>query len=227
MQTVKDVIFCAIYGDYDNVKNPVPQNHEVDFLLFTDNQSLLERTDLLWKVIYRPLNVGNPRMNAKMIKLMPHLFLEAYNRSIWVDGQVEIKSPSFAKTCFDYLPENGNGFTVIPHWMDRDCVYLEYEASMAQEKYRITNATQQIEYYRTQGCPSHAGLYGCTTVIRYHHWKKVKELDLAWWNENLIWSHMDQLSLPYVVWKMNFKPDLIPYPVWINMINLYHHNRND
>jgi len=219
----KNVIYSAIYGDYDDLCEPIEQSIPIDFILYTDNKKLLEK-ETKWKVVYLPLDLGHPRMNAKWPKLQPHhgLFLnDRYEKSIWVDGDMEITSSEFAKTCLDYLTPTG--FTVIEHWLGRDDIYQELEASMVMEKYKDTKGREQVEAYQKMGIPEHSGLYACTTLIREHNKLGVQSVDDAWWLENMQWTYMDQLSFPYVCWVLGFKPDVMPYHVWRPMFNLYHH----
>ena len=37
-----------------------------------------------------------------------------------------------------------------------------------------------------------------------------------WLRENRRWSYQDQLSLPYLLWKLDIEPAVIPYPLWGN-----------
>jgi hypothetical protein len=52
----------------------------------------------------------------------------------------------------------------------------------------------------------------------------MRRLNEAWLAECLRWTYQDQLSLPYLLWRHNVRPALIPYNLWDNhLIGLQPH----
>jgi len=114
------VVYTAIYGDYDKLKQPRAQDVPCDFICFTDNETLLGRAGL-WRIIVAPRPEPHPRMQAKYYKIMSHLVFPGgqlapcydwpgervnYDDVIWVDGSIDIRSPRFVREISAYVGEN-------------------------------------------------------------------------------------------------------------------------
>jgi hypothetical protein len=68
----------------------------------------------------------------------------------------------------------------------------------------------QAAAYLEQGCPKSSGLW-ITCMLAYHIKKEsVKEFMDAWYHEILSKTTQDQISFPYLVWKL--KPNLYTLP---------------
>ena len=67
----------------------------------------------------------------------------------------------------------------------------------------------QMECYRREGFPERHGLVECRVMV-FKHTQRVIEFGNAWWAEQTRWSSWDQLSLPYLLWKMKMGFTLIP-----------------
>ena len=62
-----------------------------------------------------------------------------------------------------------------------------------------------FERYNGEHFPTHYGLYENNVIIYHPHDPNVQAICEAWWNEIENFSHRDQLSLTYVLWKNNLK----------------------
>ena len=102
--------------------------------------------------------------------------------------------------------------------------------SMVLDKYQDVPIKEQVDYYFSQGFPEHYGLWACGVMLRD---KKFSDFGSKWMLENMAWTFQDQLSLPYLSWKENFKIDTIPLNQYACfnggevLFKLHGHNRND
>lgn len=188
--------YTAIAGGYDNLL-PCPEVDGVDFIAFVRDMEIADPVG--WDV--RPLHpsgVGHPRMDAKLMKVLgPQMaVLSDYEATVWIDGSHFIKKPEFvaeAVACLD--AEHPIAMHTHP-W--RDCIYDEAAVSIPQLKYAGLPLQAQVDAYRADGFPEHAGLWAAGTIAR----RPSPVLNLAmreWWDEMVAWTYQDQLSLPVVL----------------------------
>jgi O-antigen biosynthesis protein len=208
---VTAVVYTAISGDYDSLKQPAAQNADCEFVCFTDSDWPARIG--AWRVQrFAPDPALHPRMRAKRPKILSHEYFpggrwrpasfwsraRSYDLSIWVDGSIEIGSSRFVGDMRALL---GAGDWAMFRHPDRDCIYEEAELSLTLPKYQGLPIHEQVETYRGL-VPPHAGLYACGVIVRR---EPVSELlqaaALSWWSENVRWTYQDQLSLPYVIAK--------------------------
>ena len=192
---MRPIVYTTIYGDYDNLKDQ--PDIGADYICFTDNPNL--RSDC-WDIRYEPVYQHlHPRLRAKFNKLIcPFNTL-----SLYIDGSIQIVNPNIIEELGKFL---NNGFAVYIHPSGRDSIISEYLASKDMEKYQNLPIKEQVEYYTKQGLPEHCGLWACGLILRE---KTFSDFGSKWMLENLAWTYQDQLSLPYLVWKENFKIDSI------------------
>jgi Protein of unknown function (DUF616) len=218
---VTAVVYTAIAGGYDELKQPVAQDAAVEFVCFTD-ADWPQRVGA-WRIA--PLNAESgqhPRLSAKRPKILSHEFFpqgrwkapsslwpfaRKFDLSIWIDGSIEIRSPSFVSDMRQRLGEADWAMFVHP---DRDCIYEEAELSLTLPKYQGLPIREQVASYRTSVEP-HAGLYACGVVVRREPASELLQAATqSWWDENVRWTYQDQLSLPYV-WSKH--PGARPRPI--------------
>jgi hypothetical protein len=198
-------VYTAIYGAYE--PKPHAAVSGVDFLCFTDNQDIRNPD---WEICYDPPRYDHPRMAAKFHKLVGHERLSAYDQSIWIDGSGELLDGAFVEIATSYLQQSS--LAIFPHPARRD-IFQELKASIGLEKYRDLPLSDQVDHYRAQGFRSDNGLYHCGVLIRNLRDPLIAEICKAWMQENLAWTYQDQISLPYLLWKYDFRAALLPFPI--------------
>jgi len=129
------------------------------------------------------------RRNAKIYKILPHLFFPDVDYHIWVDSNVTLNVEPM-----ELIEKMDKDVAVFAHW-ERDCIYEEAIACQTRDDPRIIK--EQMERYRKEGYPEHAGLGMCFLIIRKNT-KTVATLNNAWWAEICAGSVRDQLSFPYI-----------------------------
>jgi hypothetical protein len=131
------------------------------------------------------------RLNAKIYKVLPHLYLET-NYSIWVDGNVILKvSPE------TLIHKLGDKDIAVFNHIDRDCIYDEAKTIIDLKLDDKETVIEQINRYKQNGYMKNQGIGMCFMIIRKHT-NKIARLNERWWAEICRGSSRDQLSFPYV-----------------------------
>jgi hypothetical protein len=205
------LIYTAIIGDYDDLKQPAAQSRPTDFVCFTD-ASTPSRVGA-WQMIHVTRDLStHPRMQAKRFKILSHHVLPPLGRSfdisIWVDASVQINGENFVRDM--RAASTGFEWSMFAH-PHRDCIYEEAAFSVQLGKYRSLPIIEQAESYRSV-VPQHDGLYASTVIVRTEPAAEcVMRANDLWWSENVTWSYQCQVSLPYVLRKIGAcRPSVIP-----------------
>ncbi len=166
---VKTTIYTSITGKYDT---PRP-----------------ELTNIIYSKFKKDV------LNAKAVKILPHLFLPDTDISVWIDGNLYLKPDFDAVSLLDDAD-----IALFKH-RQRDCIYEEAKAA----KQRIKNDSEgqdwideQITHYRELDFPAHNGLWACYLIIRRNNANMVA-FNNAWWAEICRFGYRDQISFPVVL----------------------------
>lgn len=207
------IVYTAIFGDYDALKQPVPQDEPCNFICFTDAR-MPSRVGA-WRVFHvRPDPKLHPRVQARQFKLLSHKvfpggrlalrytpisFRRRADLSIWVDGSIRVKSSRFVRDMRLKLGENDWAMFVHP---DRDCIYDEARVCATLAKCEGQPILPQVETYKSI-VPPHGGLCATTIIVRREPaTERVLRANELWLEEVLKWTNRDQLSLPYILRKL-------------------------
>lgn len=200
----KVVVYTAIFGNYDVLKEPEYIGDDVDYVCFTDNPQI--KSDV-WKVIYcENDDKFESRIKAKEFKCLPHKFLSDYEVSVWIDGSIQVKG-NISKFVFDKMSTSDLLFFAHP-W--RNCIYDEAEYTLKERKFEnVIKTEKQIEQYSREGMPHNNGLVCGGFIARYHNVDKVKYVMEHWWEQLQKHGLNDQISLGYVLWKYGLNYDVV------------------
>jgi len=191
------VTYTAVFGNYDRIPGVNP-DWGCDFVCFTDSPELVSYG---WRVVHVNLNGESPAQANRRYKMLPHVFLPMYERSLYIDGNIRItEDPSslFEK----YLT---HGMITIPHHQERACAYEEAKACIESGYIDRETAERQMERYAMEGFPRSYGLTANGTIFRNHMNESIILLMNAWWSEYCSGAKRDQLSLQYLTWKLNVR----------------------
>ena len=203
----KIVVYTSISGSYDNLKEVIEPEKNIEYICFTDQ--LIESKTWKIKKIPEILNNLEQTKKARCLKILPHLFLQEYETSVWVDGNIQVK-----RSIKKFINENlKNNFAIAKH-PDRICVYQESEAVKKLNKDVSSTVDSQIEFYKELGYPEKNGMVQSGVIIRKHNEKDCIEICNDWWKELIKWSKRDQLSFNYSIYNKNmiidiFNPSII------------------
>lgn len=196
-------IYTAVYGAYERVR-PVP-DVDVECLFITDNYDTADAAfDAGWtsRVVNHGIATlkGKPSITAPMLahkwwKTHPELACPDAEVSIWMDGSMQVAISGYVERCLQLLGQDDVSFMTHP---ERSCIYPEAEYSAVLHwRYDAAAITEQAAHYQNFH-PANWDLFATGLIIR-RHTPIVLELGHLWWQENINWSHQDQLSLPVLV----------------------------
>lgn len=190
----KIVMYTCISGNYDKLKEVVRSDRNIDYICFTDQDIKSETWEI--RPIPEYLNFFESTKRARCIKILPHLFLDKYDISIWVDGNIQVLGETNR-----FLLENMNGNFCIPKHPDRICVYEEADAVKRMKKDSVEMVDGQVSRYRELGYPEDFGMVQSNIIIRQH--KEIDCVDIceSWWEEVSKNSRRDQLAFNFCLWK--------------------------
>lgn len=190
----KFVVYTALFGNYDNLIDPIKKFEGCDFICFTDQRHI--KSDI-WDIrIIDEIDLPSNMMNRKY-KILPHLFLSEYESSMYVDSNIKIlKNP--IDLANKYLKQYN---FVMPKHFSRNCIYREAAECVSIGKTDNFETNKQMDFYLTQGFPKDYGLGENNILLRAHNDQTVIDLMDDWWYELNTYTKRDQLSLGYVLWK--------------------------
>jgi hypothetical protein len=212
-------IITAIFGDHDTLK-PLPEGHGFDqAVCVTDNPNLVADG---WDVTCVP-GLSIPRLEAKFPKMRPFDYVDT-DVAVWVDAAFQVNQ-TFGRFAIDALGDSD--IVVWDHPEARDCLFQEASYCQDWPKYADHPIREQTEHYRAEGMPEHFGLWACGAVM----WRNTPDairFGEDWLDENLVWSIQDQVSFPFLVWRLSPRLGVFPAHEFQNPHLTWHpHQRND
>ena len=202
----KIVVYTAILGDYDNLKEPLLKLDNIDYVAFLDNNLNYETQ---WNIKKIPENIKELKNNTlinRYIKFHPsELFKNKdYEYAIYIDGNIKVISDLTSMT---YSINKSIGISLHKHQF-RDCIYNEVEACRLLKKGNYKLLKEQVEGYKKEGFPNNYGMLEGTVIVSDLNSDKATNLLNNWWEEfKNSESLRDQIALPYILWKNNIKID--------------------
>ena len=206
-------VLTAIYGAYDDLKLPVPQTVDAEWICVTDNPDVRVGP---WRIVHEENRGVHPRLAAKVPKCLPQAYTTS-DITVWVDGSCVFKQPNTLARLIESL--QGGPIAQFDH-PDRKCIYAEGEYSAFLPKYIETDIGRQLVHYRVNGHPQDWGLWATGVIVRDHAAMEGGEcLDAfgyRWLAEQVRWSIQDQVSEAPALRSFGLRPTSIPGNLWNN-----------
>jgi len=218
---MKIAIITAIYGHCDDLKEYVKQDVPCDFYCFSDTVQQPEKS--MWRVIRELYHLNSeyvetpafqkPNIRAKYYRLQSHKisFLVNYDYVIWIDASMHVFSASFARDMVGFAGD----FMALYQHPKRECAFSEAKFCVNIPKYKTEALTDQIAAYRAAGMPENFGLWA-TGILPRKICAATNAICNDWFRECVSWTIQDQVSLPFILWRHNCKPNTIPGNVYWN-----------
>ncbi len=205
------VVYTAIFGNYDHLKQPRVISPETNYYLVTDANLLSPPHPWRIKTISESYNCPrDPVRRARWCKTHPEILFPRAESTVWIDGNIRLLTSidELTRQALWQDPKNplDIGLFAHPH---RSCVYTEASACIALDKDDPKVIQAQVARYREEGYPFNAGLVATGVVVR-RHTGQISFLNRAWWSEIQGGSIRDQLSFNYVVRKLGVRYGVIP-----------------
>ena len=150
------------------------------------------------------------RRTARHYKTMPHLYFPDADVWIWLDANVRLLIPP-SEAVAQWL----KGDLAIFKHPDRDCLFDEARFCAKVGKDDKRTLGKQTVAYSAAGMPARWGLPETRCVIR-RNTAKMRALNVDWWSEIENRSLRDQVSIPYVCWRLGVKWGVIPGRAWVH-----------
>lgn len=198
-------VYTTVLNDYSRVLPPPSSLMEIaDFFLLTDSNEDVPG----WRRLNVQPSHADLRRAAKLYKLLPHLILQDYEISLWLDGNIELLEGGAS-----LLTEFSAADDVICLFQhrSRNCLYDEAAECKKWNKDDPKTIDAQIERYKMEGHPVGAGLFMGGLLLRRHTDQRCKAAMQLWWTELLNGSLRDQLSLPVVLQRTKLRVRQIPF----------------
>jgi hypothetical protein len=191
----KKICYTAIIGDYDSLKDPEVITPDWQYLCFTDNANLVSN---IWEIVVveKDKNVTPVKM-ARTIKACPYLYLPDHEYSVWVDASILIKC-----NLDDFIKHKilVSDIAIMQH-PERKTIDEEAIRCIELKKDNPEILKAQIIKYENDGYPFNNGLVATGIIIR-RDTEKVRNFCELWDLEIKQFSHRDQISFNYVLWKL-------------------------
>lgn len=155
---------------------------------------------------------------SKFVKLNLHRLpeLAGYDVIVWIDGSVEITSPSCAETCLA-MADAGHCIALFEHGI-RTTLHEETRASLFPrytsnfwngQSQPYQDVIYQLQSYNSQGFVD-VGLW-ITCFVAFDMRREETRAFLTEWNaQNVRYTTQDQISFPYVCRKLGVTPHTYP-----------------
>ena len=199
----KGAVYTVITGGYDELKDPLHVDPDLDYFFFTDCPE--KYTSKVWKIRELPSNgLDSSLLKCRYAKMHPFELLPEYDFTAYVDGKLTILG-SITEYINTYARESS--MLCCPHPTHRDIAEeAKYIAMLG--KWDNDEMQKQIEAYRQEGYNDNNVLIESAFLIRSNHDEKLRQVMETWWHECSTKTGRDQLSFGYACWKNDYKYDI-------------------
>ncbi|QLO51763.1 DUF616 domain-containing protein [Klebsiella grimontii] len=191
----KYVIYTALFGDYDDLIDPVGVDYKCDFICFTDQKNIISKK---WKVIYVDTQQNSVLKNREY-KFLPHKFLNTYQVSMYIDANIKILNDPYY-----FIERYSDSYGIcVPKHFERECIYDEITQCVNLNKISKEEGNVIFDILKADNYPSKNGLGENNIIIRRHMEPEIVLLMESWWETFRKGAKRDQLTLLYLAWKNN------------------------
>lgn len=203
----KKIVYTAMFGDYDDIRNPIVEIPGWDMRFYTDSEKIISNR---WDVVHAPRIKGFDSVQmSRHFKILPHLHLKEYDISLWVDSSIVIQKSIDEFVNFITDDAKMGIYQHVCSWKTEFDIMGEYYSKNTE----LLNS--QMLDYKNDGFDIDSTIMSGNVILREHFDKKVMVAMQLWWDQfNKYYIKRDQISLAYSIWKsglnVNFFPELYP-----------------
>ncbi|TVU35112.1 hypothetical protein EJB05_16983 [Eragrostis curvula] len=245
MRACKVVVSTCAFGGGDDLYQPIGMANSsierVCYVAFWDEVTLATQeaegkvigdNGMIgrWRIIVvKGLPFVDQRLNGKIPKMLTHRLFPEARYSIWVDSKYQFRRDPIG-VLEGLLWRTNSTFAISEHGA-RSNIYDEGKAIVQKHKATPEEVEVQLTQYRQDGMPDEKRLHGLKALAEAS--VIVRELNpgtnhfmCAWFNEVVRFTSRDQLSFPYVLWRLNM-PGMSMFPVCTrrDLVNALGHTR--
>jgi hypothetical protein len=183
---MKIAVCTANFGGFDTVKQIPKQDIEFDRYYWDHTNSIY------------PMDGFNNRLKGKFYKALTHKVIPNYDVYIWLDGNVQVKSPSMIRT----MAEGCKDILIQPH---------PFRKSITEEvKFIASEIEKGNKYLKSRYNPKSLfenlryidkdikKLYACGIFARRNTGRINTAFD-SWWHEICLFANFDQIEFVHMV----------------------------
>ncbi|GKV29837.1 hypothetical protein SLEP1_g38728 [Rubroshorea leprosula] len=232
MQTCKVVVSTCAFGGGDALYQPIGMSkaslQKVCYVAFWDEITLAAQEPEgiktnedgfvgNWRVVVvRDLPFADQRLNGKIPKMLPHRLFPQAKYSIWVDSKSQFRRDPLG--ILEALLWRTKSVLAISEHGARSSVYDEAKAVVKKNKAKPEEVQVQLSQYRIDGLPEDKRFKGKkalseASVIVRKHTPLTNLFMCLWFNEVVRFTSRDQLSFPYVLWRLKVLKNINMFPV--------------
>lgn len=206
----KVAIYTSVVNDYDYVLSPVLLPKGIDYFCFTDNPRHFCRS-IKFLPLAHPKDITLPNLINRYHKFFPHLVLpKDVDYSIYVDGNIRIIGDIIP--LLDDFINSGKTMGLLRH-PQRSNIKNEILKCIELSKFADPKiAFKQYENYFKDGFDDSFGLTENNVILRRHNNEMIQSMDF-WWQQMVLYSERDQVSLPYVRYKTKIDTKIYEFNV--------------
>ncbi|WP_413851210.1 glycosyltransferase domain-containing protein [Albidovulum sp.] len=215
------VLYSAHYGSADPFNPGVFGGFQsCRRVLFTDREGLFLPGV---EVIHDPLDGLDPARASRRAKLRPHQYFPDAEWSLWLDNKSRLRRDPH-EVLAAVRAQGDADFFAFRHFR-RDCVYDELQTAWENGLDDYAILKERLRTYRAEGMPRHAGLIEGHFLLRRHNAPALVRFGERWFEHVLRFSRRDQISFPYLAWKLGLGYETITALDWKETVEFTVHDR--
>ena len=198
----KIAVVSVNLGNFDPIYPSIKQSIDCDFYHFTDKN-------------FPPRYCAmTPRMQARIPKAFGWQMIPDYDIYIWIDSSMTISNKDTVKWFIEQLGNKDAAFFKHP---DRETIQEEADFiknKIEQKNYYLTPRysneliDEEIKEIKDTAYPLETPLIASTAFVYRNH-KDIQLMMKEWWYHISRYHIVDQIGLPYALWKYDIKYNLI------------------
>jgi hypothetical protein len=225
-------LVTANFGGIDDLK-PLPPHSGMDTFYYTDDASRSAASPQAAQTWTRvivpdyPRHDFNPRLRGRYFKHQIHRLEEVREHRwlVWADSSLRFDDLGFVSeraSALSRLPVHKR-VLLVPHpdssTISEEFQFIQREMDAGNpylvQRYSSEKMPEQMDYFRSRGWNLDAPLW-CGTFWMIENSETLRRTWDYWWDQNLRFGMMDQLSLPVILDARGIEPQALPVKLWKN-----------
>lgn len=219
---MKCCVYTVLLGGYESLnEQPAAVRSGLPFICLTDDASLQSAS---WDCrTVEPLFPGDPVRSQRDLKIRPHVYLEEYDFSVYIDNSVVLrKKPEQLLDLLDaeaefVLPIHSYRETVIDEFIEVARVGLDDSSRIFEQLNHYTLSGPNILQERP---------WWTAILIRDHRSGRVRSMSEIWASHVMRYSRRDQLSINMAFHAAKLRPKALPIDNFDSELHSWPHATN-
>ncbi len=213
--TGKKVIYTVITNQYDHLFPSLEEQDGWDMICFTDDEGLIGAG---WQVKPIPQFIqkqadGDAVKTARLVKLLPHRFLEDYEYSLYLDANrlLSQKADVFVEDCEDDIVCLGSlyvdAYAAVENLIFEETKKQEEDTELLFSQPKPLEESQKnmiedlVVQWQKGGLPEYSGCPGTAVMGRRHNRPSVVQVMESWAEYVQSGLTIDEVAFPYACYK--------------------------